>query len=95
MNRRDLGRRLAQRLNVSRPAAMVLLDAVFEEVAQATCRGEVVRVHRFGRFIPRVRSGGVRQNPKTGDNMQFSDRVSVAFLPGRYYKQLLNPEEPE
>ena len=93
MNRTDLGERLGQRLEIPRAAAVALLDAVFDEVAEATCRGEVVRVHRFGRFVPQVRAGGTRPNPR-GGTMSFPERVSVSFLPGRYYKERLNQEEP-
>jgi nucleoid DNA-binding protein len=60
VNRSELGQRLGRRLGISPQLAISIVDAVFDEVAEATVRGEVVRVHRFGRFIPRVRAGGCK-----------------------------------
>lgn len=67
-------------------------EALIEEIIGLVCKGDVVRLHRFGKFVPRVRAGGHKPNPHTGEPMDFSERVSVAFLPGDRLRALLNKE---
>ena len=96
MNRTDLGERLGQRgLRIPRAAAVALLDAVFDEVAEATCRGEVVRVHRFGRLraASTVQEGPDR-TPARG-TMQLSwPRSLSASCRGAATRNVFNQEEP-
>ena len=70
------------------------MDALFEEIIDITSQGDVVKIYGFGRFVPRVRAGGSKPNPKTHATMEFNDRVSVVFLPGKPYKKRLNEGEP-
>ena len=89
VNRSELERRVTRRTGCSQSREVI--DAFLSEVMLATSEGDVVRLHRFGRFVPRVRSAGCKPHPRTGAPMEFPERISVAFLPSGSFKGRLNP----
>ena|ERR1019366_10202846 len=98
MNRNELEVRVSHRLHdnalhSAAASAPRVMNALFEEIMDITSQGDVVRIYGFGRFIPRVRAGGRKSNPKTHATMEFADKVSVVFLPGKPYKKRLNQGE--
>jgi integration host factor subunit alpha len=85
-------------LNMSRAEAKKMLDAFFEEVAEAPVRGEPVKLRSFGTFKVRSKRERVGRNPKTGEEAPISPRKVLTFkassiLVARMNGETINDEE--
>ncbi len=49
------------------------------DIAESLLNGEEVRIHGFGTFKPKQRSGRLARNPKTGDVIHVAPKLTVAF----------------
>jgi len=50
MTKRELVQKLAQRLDINRKEAKLIVDTIIEEIEEALSRGEKVQIRGFGVF---------------------------------------------
>jgi len=71
---------------MSRREAEVLVNAVFESLAEALARGERIEIRGFGSFIVKRRNARDGRNPKTGDVVAVMAKRVPFFKAGKELK---------
>lgn len=75
----ELARRVSEKTGITAKEADRIFDAYQSEIISAVAAGENVRMHRFGKFEPKVRKGRNVRNPNTGEMISYGDKNSVKF----------------
>ena len=90
MNKSNLIENVAQKSNVSRPAAEQAVNCMLDSITTALSDGEKVTLVGFGTFYTYVRSARRGRNPKTGEAIAIGSKQVVKFKAGsrlnRYVK---------
>lgn len=71
--------KLLQEQNLTAKQAEMVLDTVLLELSNAFKNGTRVELRGFGSFTPKVRLGGKKRNPRTGEEVFTSDQLAVRF----------------
>jgi integration host factor subunit beta len=77
MNKAELVSKVAERANITREAAKVIVDAIFEEMKDSLVKGERIEIQGFGSFAVKSYQGYTERKPKTGrmeDTLTFQNR---------------------
>ena len=82
LTKADIADRLAEKFNIDRQEAKVLVELFFEEIRVALEKGEPVKLSGFGNFTIRDKNSRPGRNPKTGESVDISARRVVTFRPG-------------
>ncbi|MCX8574856.1 MULTISPECIES: integration host factor subunit alpha [unclassified Gilliamella] len=82
LTKADIADRLADKFNIDRQEAKVLVELFFEEIRVALEKGEPVKLSGFGNFTIRDKNSRPGRNPKTGESVDISARRVVTFRPG-------------
>ena len=90
MKRPEMVERVAGRMGLSKPAAKGAVDAVFEVIAEALAREEVVRIAGFGTFGTRSRSARTGRNPRTGESILIPASKTPSFNAGTALRAAVN-----
>ena len=86
MVRAELAAQVANNLGVSKKTASLVVNAVFENIAQALAGGDKVELRGFGSFTVRQRNARQGRNPRTGAVVQVSAKSVPFFKPGKDLK---------
>jgi len=86
MVRAELAAQVANNLGVSKKTASLVVNAVFENIAQALAQGDKVELRGFGSFTVRHRNGRQGRNPRTGEVVQVPAKNVPFFKPGKDLK---------
>ena len=83
LTRNDIAAAINKRVpKMSRREATKMLDCVLQEIAEALLQGEeCVKLHEFGTFFVRERSGRRGRNPHTGETAPIRPRKTLNFRP--------------
>ncbi|OCG09203.1 integration host factor subunit alpha [Gilliamella sp. wkB178] len=87
LTKADIADRLAEKFNIDRQEAKVLVELFFEEIRVALERGEAVKLSGFGNFSIRDKNSRPGRNPKTGESVDISARRVVTFRPGIKFRE--------
>ncbi len=79
--RADLVTAAMRRAGLPKAACQPLVDAVFDEIADALVRDGVVSLHEFGAFRTRKKVERPGRNPMNGRAAAVSARTVVTFRP--------------
>jgi integration host factor subunit beta len=72
-----------------------LVDTIFGTIEAAMAAGRRVEIRDFGIFTARERAARTGRNPRTGENVDVSEKRQPFFKAGRgLLKQLNKPSEP-
>jgi integration host factor subunit beta len=85
-----LAEELARVLEIPRPEAALVLEAILESIVGALRRGERVQIGGFGRFSTRLRRGRMARNPRTGAPVEVPPRWVLYFRAGKALQEVLN-----
>jgi len=92
MTKSQLIERIAERApHVPRREVEAIVNAVFEQLAEALKAERRVELRGFGVFGVRVREAHAGRNPKTGESVQVPARRNAFFTPGKELRDRLNP----
>lgn len=95
MTRADLIEFLAEQRHISKKAAMLAVEEIFDGIAQALRLGERVELRGFGTFEARQYQTFWGRNPRTGDPLEIRARRLACFRVGREMSDRLNrPQAP-
>lgn len=84
MTKRDLIERLVELYpRFSRHDAEVMVNAVFESVAEALRRGNRVEIRGFGSFVVKTRRAREGRNPKSGERVAVTAKRVPFFKVGK------------
>ena len=92
MTKSQLIERIAERApHVPRREVEAIVNAVFEQLAEALKAERRIELRGFGVFGVRVREAHAGRNPKTGESVQVPARRNAFFTPGKELRDRLNP----
>ncbi len=87
MNKSELVDAIAQKTDVTKKQADVIVTAMVETIIEAVAAGDKIGLVGFGNFEVRDRQAREGRNPKTGEKMQIAASRIPAFAPGKSFKQ--------
>lgn len=67
-----------------------IVNAVFEEIADALARGDRVELRGFGTFSARRREGRMARNPRTGVTVHVAAKTVPHFKVGKQLRDRVN-----
>lgn len=67
-----------------------IVSTVFEEIAQALCRGDRVELRGFGAFSVKSRDPREGRNPRTGESVHVERKFVPYFKAGKELREKLN-----
>jgi DNA-binding protein HU-beta len=82
----DLIAAVADGTDLSRAKASEVVDAVLGAIEGALKKKEEVRIVGFGSFATSHRPASVGRNPRTGEEFQIAESISVKFKAGKALK---------
>ena len=92
MNRGELVQSLVEETGLPKNVVRTVVNALPTVVAKGIREGESISMKGFGSFVPWQQSERLARNPKTGEEVMITPRVSVKFKAGSdksYYKRAL------
>jgi DNA-binding protein HU-beta len=93
MNKKDLINKVATAAGIPAVRARVIVDHIFDTVADALIKGEKVVISDFGTFTLSVRKPFQGRNPRTGEVIEIPAKRIPVFRTGRGLKNALNNSE--
>lgn len=90
MTRAELVHEVAKQASVSLKDATNAVDAVMEQIIRGVQSGHPVTLRGFGTFKIRVKAGGTRRNPRTGEEIEVDESKTVKFVPSKDFVGRLN-----
>ena len=88
MTKVDLVKKVADSIGIRKSDAKVVVDIVFDTIAEALTQGEHVELRGFGSFDVRTRGSWSGRNPQTGAKVQVPAKKIPFFKPGKEMKRL-------
>ena len=86
LTKSELIAQMAQRYNLPKKKASILVNAVFEKIIQAVANGDKYEMRGFGSFTNRERNSRQSRNPKTGETVQVPAKRVPFFKTGQDLK---------
>ena len=86
MNKSELVGVVAEKLDMKKKDAGIVVDALFEGIAEALSQGKKVQIVGFGTFEVRARQEREGRNPATGETVQIPATKVPAFKAGKALK---------
>jgi DNA-binding protein HU-beta len=86
----DLIAAVADQTELPKAKTAEVVDAVFSAIETALRKKEEVRLVGFGSFATATRKASTGRNPRTGEEIQIDESISVRFKPGKALKDAVN-----
>ena len=83
MNKNELIAAVAERADISKKEAELVIGATFSAITDSLKAGEKVQVVGFGSFEVKSRAERIGHNPKTGEELTIAASRAPAFKPGK------------
>jgi len=95
MTKSELVTHVAERLPyMTRRDAEVVIDTIFESVADALAQGEGIEIRGFGSLKVKDRDERQGRNPKTGELLRIPAKKYPLFRIGKELHDRINPTVP-
>ena len=94
MTKSELIEAVAGRTKMTKSSAEMVVNAVFETMAEALIGGKGIEIRGFGSFTVRNYRAYSGRNPRTGANVDVTPKRLPFFRVGKEMKQLVNHETP-
>lgn len=92
MNRNGIAHAVAQRHNLPTAFVAVLVESVFDAIAEATAKDQEVVVSNFGTFFTQQRGERMQRNPQTGGMVLMPPRKYFRFRATGRIHEIVNGE---
>ena len=86
MNKTELIAEVAAKCAISKKDAEKTVNATFDTIAEALCKGDKVQLVGFGGFEVRSRPARVARNPRTGEQISIEASKAPVFKAGKALK---------
>lgn len=90
MTKSELVEAIAARAELSRARAEMVVNSVFDFIAEALCNGEGVEIRGFGSLKVRTHKPYQGRNPRTGKGVLVPAKRLPFFKVGKELKELVN-----
>jgi nucleoid DNA-binding protein len=92
MNKTELAEAIALGADISKAKGEEVLIALLAIIEQQLSNRQAVQLSGFGTFIAKERSARVGRNPKTGQAIEIDASMTIRFIPGKAFKDLVNQD---
>ena len=89
MNKADLIENVSSELGITKAAAERSVNTVLDTIKKGVKKEKLVQLVGFGTFTIRQRKARTGRNPQTGETIKIKASKSVAFRPGKQFKDML------
>jgi len=90
MTKADLINEVVKLSNLTKKETEVIVNTIFDNIADAFRRGEKVELRGFGSFRIRHRNARKGRNPKTGMSVSVPEKRVPFFKVGKRLRELVN-----
>ena len=80
----------AKATNFSRKDVEIIVDTLFESMAQSLTKGDKVEIRGLGSFKIKERDGRQGRNPKSGENIFIDAKKVPFFKAGKEIRERIN-----
>ncbi len=87
MTKADIVNNLYEKLGLSKKETAHIVEVVLETIKHTLESGEKIKIAGFGNFVVRPKSARKGRNPKTGEEIQISQRKVVTFKPSQLLRK--------
>lgn len=87
MNKAGLAAVIAEKTDITKKQAEILLNAFTESVLEALKNGEKVQLMGFGSFEVKERAARIGRKPSTGEAIEIPAKRIPTFKPGKAFKE--------
>ncbi|MFF7707350.1 HU family DNA-binding protein [Pseudomonas sp. NPDC007930] len=89
MRKPELASVIAEKADLTKDQANQVLNALLDQISLSVSKGENVTLVGFGTFEKRHRGARQGKNPQTGEPVKIRASNTVAFKPGKSFKEIL------
>jgi len=89
MTKADLADRVSEKFGFSRKEAVEIIETLFASMKNILSEGESIKITGFGTFLVRKKGSRKGRNPKTGEEIEITQRKVVTFKPSLQFKSLI------
>lgn len=89
MTKADLADKVYEKVGLSRKEAVEIIEILFESMKGILSEGESIKITGFGTFLVRKKGTRRGRNPKTGSELQITQRKVVTFKPSLQFKAVV------
>lgn len=89
MRKPELAAVIAKKTDLSKDQSSRVLNAILDEISNALNRKDSVTLVGFGTFVQRHRGARTGKNPQTGQPVKIRASNTVAFKPGKAFRDAL------
>lgn len=86
MNKKDLIKKISERLNVTLVRSEKITNIFFDTMKKTIEMGEEIELRGFGNFRIKLQKSRPVRNPKTGEEFTMTPRKIVKFKPSKNLK---------
>lgn len=86
MTKADLADKIYEKVGLPKKEAEEIIEILFRSMKNILSEGESIKVSGFGTFLVRKKSARKGRNPKTGLELQISQRKVITFKPSLQFK---------
>jgi DNA-binding protein HU-beta len=90
MNKKELVKAMAEKLEITQKAAGEQLDAILEVITEELVNGGEVKISGFGTFSVAERAAREGRNPATGETIQIAASKAPKFKAATALKAAVN-----
>jgi len=90
MNKSDLVDFVAQKINLPRKKAELVVNTIFDTMAETLVDGGRIEIRGFGSFVSKSYDEYQGRNPRTGDPIHVSPKRLPFFKVGKELRELVN-----
>lgn len=94
MTKAEVAYLLMERTGLSRAEAQNALEIFLGSVRETLKRGEKVSLVGFGTFLVKSKDPRNGRNPRTGEPIRIEGKNTVAFKPGKSFREAANGGKP-
>lgn len=81
MNKTQIVRMLAERLDITLVDSRIYLNTLLDIVVEGVITDEKVAIHEFGKIFILPQSRRLVRNPRTGEKVMFTPRKTIRLKP--------------
>lgn len=90
MTKADLINEVVKLSNLTKKETELIVNTIFDNIADALGKGEKVELRGFGSFRIRYRNARKGRNPKTGTSVSVPEKRVPFFKVGKRLRELVN-----
>lgn len=89
MTKAELADRVYEKVGLSRKEAVEMIETLFATMKNILSEGESIKITGFGTFLVRKKASRRGRNPKTGVEIEITQRKVVTFKPSLQFKDIV------